>query len=181
MPQTIAMQRGSMAGTFNGTTEHLIFQQSGGNATRVIFNALSCWSGSSSGGFFNLMLSVTNSGTSVILPVAIKMSSAAIGSGGMFFLPDTSGIVSGATKMSSEATASAQTIVVASGSNWPAPNDLFITGGGVSQNSSNSNSAFEFCPKNFWIGSGDSVILRAKTTSNISGTIGWSFTTITET
>ena len=180
MAQTIAMQRGSTSATFN-STRYTLFTQSGGNATRVIINAITVWSGSGFGGWGNMMLQVLNSGTSVYLPIAIKMSGAAINPSAMTFIPETVGISGGAQQASSTATLTSQTLWYPDGSDWPNTNGMTIQGAVSNASSSNGNSNFEFCPRNFWIGSGDSVILQVKGSSNPSGTMGWSFTTITET
>ena len=180
MAQTIAMQRGSTSATFN-STRYTLFTQSGGNATRVIINAVTVWSGGGFGGWGNMMLQVLNSGTSVYLPIAIKMSGAAINPSAMTFIPETVGISGGAQQASSTATLTSQTLWYPSGSDWPNTNGMSIQGASSNAAEGNGNSNFEFCPKNFWIGSGDSVILQVKGPSNPTGTMGWSFTTITET
>jgi hypothetical protein len=180
MPQTIAMQRGSTAASFNNT-RYTLFTQSGGNATRVIINAITVWSGGGFGGWGNMMLQVQNSGTSVYLPIAIKMSGAAINPSAMTFIPETVGMNTGGQKPSSTDTLTGQTLWYPDGSDWPSAGGMTIQGAGTNAASANGNSAYEFCPRNFWIGSGDSVILQVKGSSNPSGTMGWSFTTITET
>jgi hypothetical protein len=180
MAQTIAMQRGSTSATFDNT-RYTLFTQSGGNATRVIINAITVWSGGGFGTPAAMMLQVLNSGTSVYLPIAMKSGGGAVSPSAMTFIPETVGVNAGAVRTSTTETLSGQTLWFPGGSGWPSASDANLVGAASNVSQSNGQFAFEYCPKNFWIGPGDSVILQVKGSSNPSGTMGWSFTTITET
>jgi hypothetical protein len=181
MAQTIAMQRGTTTITANGTGPTTLFTQSGGTATRVIINGIAGYSGGSSS-YWCMMLSVTNSGTSVNLPVAFKSTGGFTGSiGGCFFLSGLGAASNGGAQYSGAATTASAAVLGNYANTWPRSGDPIIAGANGSLVVSGSQAAvYEYCPQNFWIGPGDQVCLGLYNSAGSSVNVAFNFTTVTE-
>jgi len=182
MAQTIAMQRGTTTITANGTGPTTLFTQSGGTATRVIINGISGYSGSNYN-YWCMMLSITNTGTSVNLPVAFKSTGGTFGAcGGFFFLSGLGAASNGAAqKANTAATGTSAAVLLSNANTWPRSGDPVIVSvnDALTPNGS-SGAVYEYCPQNFWIGPGDSVCLGLYNSGGGSTNVAWNFTTVTE-
>jgi len=182
MAQTIALQRGSTTVASSGGSSVTLFTQSGGTATRVIINGLSIKNTQSSSGNV-AYLAVAQSGGTVFWGVAIKSISSVYSMAGIDFYPGVSNI-SGAQRSSTQYSQTGALVWGTSSTSIFPANDnpgsynIISTDNGASIVSQQSN--FEHCPQQFWIGSGDAVIMRFFANSGGTATIGYSFTTITE-
>jgi len=182
MAQTIAMQRGTTTITANGTGPTTLFTQSGGTATRVIINGISGYAAGTTN-YWCMMLSITNSGTSVNLPVAFKSTGGNGGStGGFFFLSGLGAASNGAAqKYNTASTGTSAAVLLSNANTWPRSGDPMIVAVDNALTCSGSASAvYEYCPQNFWIGPGDQVCFGIYNGASSSVNVAWNFTTITE-
>ena len=160
MAQTIAMQRGtgSIAGGSSVTTT--LFTQSGGTATRVIFNGLAWYSNSNASMAMSLYVSPSG-GAPYLIGYWKQFAQSSQ------FVPSLNGpfgLVTGSATLPDTFqyyTGAAQYIAL------------------VGPDSVSSSTGPASVAQNFWIGPSDSVILRAGN-SGTAQTFGYSFTTITE-
>lgn len=165
MAQTIAMQRGTS--TVAHTAQTTLFTQSGGLATRVIFNGLAGHNPAQTSS--QVVISVQPSGGA---PYVLGYGVSAYAD--WEFKPNTNtyGVVASGTSL------------------WP-DSFLYLSNTAstyvADQNGSTLNvvgpstSNYGFgIPQNFWIGPGDAVRMRFWQQAGNTCTFGWSFTTITE-
>lgn len=162
------MQRGTGVTSGTGFISTTLFTQSGGNATRVIFNGLSMKTGASQW-WATICVVASGGGSTVIgwgqfyasgtqfVPMAMQANTAYSPGG------NTSPTANLATAWANQGSATypgaSQPNLIANG--YPG----LSSGGGM--------------PLNFWIGPSDSVVLRIYNTGATTD-FGWSFTTITE-
>lgn len=182
MAQTIALQRGSATCSATGNSPATLFTQSGGTATRVIINGLSFKNSvTGSGGVAQLI--VAQSGGTVWWPVAIKAISNAGNSSGFDFYPGVS-VTYGAQRASTAYTLTGAAVLAMTGSSFPADTNVASYNIHSTDNAPSiiaSSSNYEHCPQQFWIGPGDSVQFKTFAGGGSgTATIGFSFTTITE-
>lgn len=169
MAQTIAMVRGS-GSLASGSADATLYTQSGGNATRVIFNGLSMKTSSGGTQWYTTICLISAGGSSSVLgwgrwyagaaqfvPMAMQANTAYSPGG------------------NSSATASLPTA-------WANQNNITYTGDSQPDQISSGYPGLALgggMPLNFWMGSGDSIRLR-NYNSSYSTNFGYSFTTITE-
>ncbi len=172
MAQTIAMYRGT-GSLASGTTNTTLFTQSGGSATRVISNSVVFYVNAINQ---NLYASVTvTPSTGVAYVVGHGLWTAA---GVQFTIADNVSAFSqslGATPapMYNFAQITQNTVANYAPGNVVHPYDVTI-------NTTTSNTRGGGLPGNFWIGSGDSVVLRINSATQAITAYSYSFTTITE-
>lgn len=184
MAQTIALQRGSTGVTWDGTTLTTLFTQSGGTATRVIVGGVSAHSSVSSP--LSMGMFVKQSGASVYTMVAFKSTS----SGGTSFSLDFFGGSTinnpfGQRASTANMTSSSSVIAGNASATYTALqnfNGILLAGGDAANYLGGTSSNYDVCPQQFWIGSGDSVVMKFFNFNNTAatGNVGYSFTTITE-
>tara|TARA_R110002126_G_scaffold70349_2_gene177137 strand:- start:80 stop:631 length:552 start_codon:yes stop_codon:yes gene_type:complete len=182
MAQTIALQRGSTTVAGSGGSSATLFTQSGGTATRVIINGLAIKNTTTSNGNA-AYLGVAQSGGSVFWGVAIKSLGSSLTIAGFDFYPGVSNM-SGAQRASTQFTQTGALVVGNNNANIFPANDNPASYTVLSTDNAtaiiSSQSSFENCPQQFWIGSGDAVVMRVFANTGGTITIGYSFTTITE-
>lgn len=181
MAQTIVLQRGSTTCSSTGNSPATLFTQSGGTATRVIINGLS-FKNSANGNGSAAQLIVAQSGGTVWWPVAIKTVGQNGTASGFDFYPGISNMA-GAQRATSAYTISSANILATTGTNWPCDTNVATYNVFTTDNQFSiitSSIQLEHCPQQFWIGPGDSVQMRIFNNSSGTATIGFSFTTITE-
>ena len=168
MAQTIAMQRGTSTTSGTGFISTTLFTQSGGLATRVIFNGLAHRSAQSQ---YWVSINVVSSGgsSSIIgwgqyyaqgsqfVPMAMQANTAYSAGGATG--PSANLPTAWANQSNTTYPGASQPNQIANG--YPG----LALGGGM--------------PLNFWIGPNDSVVHRIYNTGATTD-FGWSFTTITE-
>lgn len=185
MAQTIAIQRGELSLVWNNAL-YTIFTQSTGTATRVIFGGMNCYSGGSPGANVGMMTFIQNSTANRWTPVSIWSASKAAGQiCGFLTFPSQS-----STYRQSFA---GSTILQTNAGNSIGSQDSTGYIGGNSLNSvnmygGNSNTTFPFGtvgnmdqqPAQFWMGSGDSLVIRVISSSSSAAFLAYNFVTITE-
>lgn len=179
MAQTITLQRGTASMTLNGTTKYTLFTQSGGTATRVIINGVAVKANNaragimlgvfvqqSGGGFWTVALKITNNSANVAnLDLQRGQMALASSTGGGGTSTSGSALVGGST----------------GGSFYGDQN--MVTGnvfGATTSATMYSNSQYECCPNEFYIGPSDIVYLKAHNPFGDAGDYVYSFTCITE-
>ena len=182
MAQTIALQRGSTTVSSGGGSGVTLFTQSGGTATRVIINGLA-FKNSVAGSGCVAQLYVAQSGGSVFWAVAAKGASSGNACGGFDFFPGTFNMNGAQRESSSSSLTGAVILGINTNNVFPADGNvaaynIFSTNNVTSNVASMSN--YETCPQQFWIGSGDAVAMKIFNNGGGTATIGFSFTTITE-
>jgi hypothetical protein len=165
MAQTIAMQRGTSTVASNATTT--LWTQSGGTATRVIFNGMA-FKNSNTNVFSYYFIYVVPSGGA---PYVIQRGLTDRAAWQISPSYDGYGILSNTNQFGNMALFRLNTA-----STYPAdstsPNGvLYIPDG------NNNNTGI---PLNFWIGPSDVIKVTYAHDSGNTATFGWSFTTITE-
>jgi hypothetical protein len=184
MAQTIALQRGSTAITWNGTTLTTLFTQSGGTATRVCIGGVSAYTSVSSG--IAMAMFVKQSAVSVYTTVAIKSSGTQVNNyaldfyGGQAIYPQAMKFNTASTPSTSSVIASTNTANYTGLNNM---NGMAIYGADTVVYAGASTTAnYDVCPAQFWIGPGDSVVMKFfnNNDSSATGNVAYSFTTITE-
>jgi hypothetical protein len=180
MAQTIALQRGTASITWDGTTQTTLWTQSGGTATRVIFNGCSAYNNTASAGnFMSLFVKLSGGGSYGL--AATRVGNSTITSA-LTFCPGNVNVTGGANGSSQITSGSTiQTYNVAG--SYPLDIDMTYVGlqGGASGGTGfTSQNVFEFCPAQFWIGPGDAIVFKCKGATSNSGAVAYSFTTITE-
>lgn len=183
MAQTIALQRGSTSITWNGTTAYTLFTQSGGTATRVIIGGVSAYS--TNNGSINMAMFVKQSGTSNYLTIGYKGVGTASSSNSLDFYGGSAITPLPAQPASTNNSAGGTPILVNSNGGFFGAGDISNTAvQAINSQFSNSNSFFQFevCPQQFWIGPGDSVVMKFFNYSSAAATgiVAYTFTTITE-
>ena len=182
MAQTIVAQRGSASVTCDGTTAVTLFTQSSGIATRVILNSVT-FRDSSTGNSprMSLMINVNGSGNQtavalVSVPTGISSSGITMFPGGNP-MPHTNITANPQTYIdrwfivNTEASINIGQNISNTRWNYAGPNGSTMTSGA---------GAFESVPSQFWMNSGDVLLARCFTGNSGTGTIVYSFTTITE-
>jgi len=165
MPQTIAMQRGtSTVASANATT---LWTQSGGTATRVIFNGM---------GF-----RLANTGSNSYIDIVVVPSGGAPYVIAKLESDRTSWQFQAANNpysMNTSPNSFGDVVIFRSNSAGTYTGD-FATIAGVNyvQDASNQGTGL---PLNFWIGPSDAIVARFQNNASQTATFGWSFTTITE-
>jgi hypothetical protein len=187
MPQTVALQRGTASLTWNGTTQHTLFTQSGGIATRVVIGGISFTS--SSDGPLSIMLVVRLAGSaSNTVTVAFKGTSTRRNPTAIDFVPGVSPN-SSAQRPSTVETTSGQTVLAytsannqLSGSSSYNIQSVSATGADSATDTGSTSFNYEYCPLQFWIGPSDIVSVKVfnYNASGATGTVAFNFTTITE-
>jgi hypothetical protein len=169
MPQTIATQRGTGSATRNTSTT--LFTQSGGNATRVIFNQLAFYSSGASGSLsyptISIVHTVSNGSTNIIGWYKGYGSMA----GGQI-CPNPNG--TGPTQTNGTSNSNGGFMVNGNSYNYPGSDSFYIQGGYT------DISIGSYAPQNFWISSGDSVSLRYQESNPNTLNYAYHFVTITE-
>lgn len=165
MAQTIAMQRGTGTLSASGNTSATLFLQSGGSATRVIVNGIAFFTNSGTGNPMYMSLYVDSSGGPGYIVGKYYQYTAS----GQFTVSPSNGM---GTVGSGPGFGDCSTqLYNGSSTTWPAfasPSNVTAAFGGLSS-----------VMQNFWLGPGDSVVLRANN-GGLAQTYGYSFTTITE-
>lgn len=182
MAQTIALQRGTTTVTTDGTTAVTLFTQSGGIATRVIFNALgiSFATAANTGGVYIALFHQQSGGQATLIGYLNTNNTTknyqfnpgaspdndflgVYSSGQNSIMPAAPVLRSGASSMSANAGSVS-----------------FTYQGG-------SNTQLSLMAKNFYMGPGDSLFMKidaryqsGKSQSTTTANISYSFTTITE-
>ena len=180
MAQTVATQRGTgSSASYLGSAT--LFTQSGGNATRVIFNqfAATTSAGSVSYVYFTLNHIVSN-GSSNVIGWYQSSSGSTFNSLQLCPNPNASNPTSTA-QFSGTTSYSNNGILYGTSAAGAYPGDYVVLGFNYS-NTTNGNIT-SYAPQNFWIGSGDSVLIRWYwfQGGNYPGvTYAYHFTTITE-
>jgi hypothetical protein len=175
MAQTVATQRGT--GSASNNTITTLFTQSGGNATRVIFNQLAFYSNQLAGAFnyptISIVHTVSNGSTNLI---GWWKSGPSTVYGGQI-CPNPNGTSPMQTNGSASGTSFASNGGYLANNytfNYPGSYGYFYIFGSADTNYGS------YAPQNFWISSGDSVSLRFYD-SNSNGLIyAYHFVTITE-
>lgn len=184
MAQTIALQRGSAAITWNGTSLTTLFTQSGGTATRVCIGGVSAYS--SVAAPLAMGIFVKQSAVSVYTMIAFKTINSAVQSYSLDFFGGSSITTAGAQLSATNNTVSSQNIIGNTATvDYTAMSNfsgIEQAGGSVGIFLGGTQSNFEVCPQQFWIGAGDSVVMKFYNFNNTAatGNVGYSFTTITE-
>jgi hypothetical protein len=163
MAQTIAMQRGTGSLSASGNTSATLFLQSGGSATRVIVNGIAWYSAGSNSMYMSLYVD-SSGGPGYIVGRFYQYSQS-----GQFTVSPSNGM--GTVGWGSGALDCSSQLYTSGGSTWPA----FSSPSSVNVNHGGQSSVMQ----NFWIGPGDSVVLRANN-GGTAQSYGFSFTTITE-
>ena len=170
MAQTIAMQQGTGTVTSGSTTT--LFTQSGGIATRVIFNFISfyCSANVSSP---NLMVQHVSAGGGTGLIGYLKTDAG--GTNALQLMPAAGGTSPAQYVGNSASVVPTMTFPISSESNYM---------GSVTPSTFNirtpTSANMGFLPSNYWIGPGDAVRLGWTDGGGRSITVAWSMTTITE-
>ena len=189
MAQTVATQRGTgSSASYNGSAT--LFTQSGGNATRVVFNQLAAYTSTSEtvDTVYFTMNHVVSNGSSNVIGWYRYYGSNGLGSiGSLQLFPNPNG-TSPTESIPFVINTSLYTYNIHGGmtsgptGNYPGSSySLFMAG------PTNPNSPYisSYVPQNFWIGSGDSIVIRwywAWTASGYYPGINYAyhFVTITE-
>jgi hypothetical protein len=180
MAQTVALQRGTGTLSTTGTTSVTLFTQSGGLATRVIFNQLTWYlnAGTSSAGMTAILCLNSSGGQSSV--IALYRANSSTMWGGNFVNknngnPMPRSIYNGSGMVMSTSSMYQQSAAQAIGTN----------AGTVTINQ--GSSYIDTMPTNFWIGPSDALTFKmsannpaGKGTSPLTCTYSYSFTTITE-
>lgn len=183
MAQTIAIQRGSVACSWNNTST-TIFTQSGGTATRVIWGGVEVTQNTAGSGAVSCFWILSSGSTSTPIPIAIK----AVGnnsSGSLAMFPDGSsgkGLHSG-WQASTGAMISAQAVLKGTSAGTTFANGAggWTVAGGTNNGEQNISSQWwEQYPQNFWMGPSDSLVWKGSNGNNTAGTIYYTFVTVTE-
>jgi hypothetical protein len=157
MAQTVAVQRGTTTASSQSRTT--LFTQSGGISTRVILNQVAWYFSSGPGNNQqHQLLHVSSSG-----PVTL------IG----YYNSGQLGGISGQMMPNSDASLNANSGMlygVGGTANWPGSDFVSV----------NSGYGQSYMPQNYWIGPGDSIAFLQYNNSGYSATVGYHFTTITE-
>lgn len=157
MTQTIATVRGTGSGAGSGAAT--LFTQSDGNATRVIFNQFAAYSATSNRGSLSFTMNhvVSNGSTNTI---GWFRSSGDPGSTSFQLCPNPNG--TSPTQTAPYGSGGSTWInggIIGAAGNYPGSS----TGGGILVQvplTSTNNWATSYAPQNFWIGPGDSVVIR---------------------
>jgi len=180
MAQTIALQRGTT--TCASGSSVTLFTQSGGTATRVILNQLVWYSNGSGNNFSNenVILAHTSSGGYTSMLGYLRFNAANAGNALQFYAGQQGDI---GTQMAPQGTAGSVPLNAIYFNNSGASGSGFAinpTGVGTQFPQTNGNTQI-WCANNFWIGPSDTISFRHTDASNgFTATIGYSFTTITE-
>jgi hypothetical protein len=169
MAQTIATVRGTTTANYNSQTT--LFTQSGGNSTRVILNQLTWYYPSDPATNQRIhLLHVSSSGPITVIGYYLGY----IGLSGQM-MPNPNG------------TSPTQSIGI--GSSYGIANGVIAynnnvanwVGSGQPSYWTLSTNGSSYMPQNYWIGPGDSIaVVQYNTPYGYSATVGYHFTTITE-
>jgi hypothetical protein len=186
MAQTIAMQRGTVSITANGTTATTLFTQSGGAATRVITGGMTgSWSTLvSSSTSFSFILTVTPSGASYDNTIGYMQGYT---SGGNLYtfslLPEAGATGSQATNSYNVAINPSSTLTTSYGGPFSdniAYNNIYLNTSPAGASFNNNYLTYNAFPKQFWIGPSDVVRVKAFNYSGGTLYLTYSFVTVTE-
>jgi hypothetical protein len=182
MAQTIAAQRGTATVTSNGTTANTLFTQSTGTATRVILNSSAVKHGETQLDRMSLCINVNGTGNYAC--VALKgVSNTGNSSYGINMMPSSS-YTPLTTTMTGSSSYVDRWIQHAVNTNHylgsTVANDRWSFAGpnGVSQ--TGGNVSVDYVPSQFWLNSGDSLVLFHFCSAGGTSDCVYSFTTITE-
>jgi hypothetical protein len=183
MAQTIATQRGTGSGSQSGSAT--LFTQSGGNATRVIFNQFAAYGDYPYRSFVKFTMNhvVSNGSTNILGWYQAQ------GNDGTSFqlCPNPNGN-NPVGMIGSDAAAMSQNGGLIGGSNYAYPGNSYAVYLKSPYVYAGISSVSSYAPQNFWIGAGDSVVINWAYGSYYSGGNAFSpniiyayhFTTITE-
>ena len=184
MAQTIALQRGSAAITWNATSLTTLFTQSGGTATRVCIGGVSAYTSVASP--LTMGIFVKQSAVAVYTMVAYKSIASTVQAYSLDFFGGSQINANGAQRAATNATNSGSSVL---GNTLTADYTALCSFAGIEQAGADNavfpggtQSNFEVCPEQFWIGAGDSVVMKFLNFNNTAatGNVGYSFITITE-
>jgi hypothetical protein len=182
MAQTVAAQRGTTTVSGNGGTATTLFTQSTGTATRVILNSVVTKHSESN--LDRMALCINVNGTGNLALVAIKqVADMGRSTYGLAMLPDSNYV-----RLSTTTTGAATYI-----DSWVQYN----SSSNIYLGSSVASGRYEFAgpngsyqlqnsapldqvPGQFWMNSGDSLVILHFNQSNVTADVLYSFTTITE-
>jgi hypothetical protein len=190
MAQTIATQRGTGSGSQSGSAT--LFTQSGGNATRVIFNQFAAYAANSNytnSVTFTMNHVVSNGSTNII--GWFKMGGVASSSFQLFPNPNSTGPIEAVPVINSNGSIYSTNVnggISGVIGNYPgSSNNVNI---GVPATTIGYPTFSSYAPQNFWIGPDDSVVIRWSYGSYYDSsqpqwyypniTYAYHFTTITE-
>lgn len=186
MAQTIAIQRGELSLVWNDAL-YTIFTQSTGTATRVIFGGMNCYSGGSPGANVGMMTFIQNSAANRWTPVSVWSASKTSGQicGFLTFPSQSSTFRQSYSGSNILQTNAGNSIGSQSNTGYIGGNSL----GSVNMYGGGSNTGgFPFGtvgnmdqqPAQFWMGSGDSLVIRVVSSSSSAAYLAYNFVTITE-
>jgi len=159
MAQTVATQRGTGSGSQSGSAT--LFTQSGGNATRVIFNQFAAYAANSnytSSLTFTMNHVVSNGSTNII--GWYRTSAASSTSFQLFPNPNSTGPMETVPYINSNGQVYSSNVnggISGTVGNYPGSSNTVSIG--VPVNTSNPTFS-SYAPQNFWIGPDDSVVIR---------------------
>lgn len=183
MAQTIAAQRGTTTVTGNGSTSATLFTQSTGTATRVILNCVSTKHDEVTSDFLTMTLLINVNGTGNLAIVAQKQSSTSTnGRYGLAMMPGSNLHPVTTTTYNTnpyvdrwvQAQVGVKEYLGTTSyyrSSWYGPNGI---------NNQGYLTSWDNVPSQFWMNSGDSLILKYYNSLSNTVDILYSFTTITE-
>lgn len=185
MAQTIAAQRGTTTVSGNGSTATTLFTQSTGTATRVILNGVALkWDEATSGHCaMSLCVNVNGSGNYVCVGLrsTAYISSAMLGMSmmpGSSLYPVNTTPISSSVALTDRWTPYVNGVKAYFGSRLANGSWYFSGPGGI--NKSQQDSPTDFVPSQFWMNSGDSLVLIHINPAAYTADVVYSFTTITE-
>lgn len=181
MAQTVALYRGTTTATSSGGSVTLFTNSASGIATRVILNQLVFYSAGSGNNWTYLyasLLHISSAGpTSLIGHIRNVYSNA--GNGLQFYqgMQGDNGLQFASQGTGGSAPATGQYF----NQSGAAGAGMNVNPSGIAVNfpQTNSNVA-NWCVNNFWIGPSDAIAFRFTENTGYSATVGYSFTTITE-
>ena len=182
MAQTIALQRGVASITWDGTTQTTLFTQSGGTATRVVFNGCGAYNGSASAGMLMSIFVKLSGGTGSYCVASVWIGNSA-NNASIDFRPGNTNAVGGGTNGSAAINSGATVLAFNTASTYSMDVNMVyanLFGGMNASGGFGSGNIYEFCPAQFWIGPGDAIIFKCRAATSNSGQVAYSFTTITE-
>ncbi len=184
MAQTIAIQRGELSFTWNDTLS-TIFTQSGGTATRVIFGGYNSYTTGGPGSNVGMMTFIQNSAGNRWTPVSLWSGTRTSQNiYGFSVFPSQSNTTregyGGATALYNTGNA----IGSASGAGYlgttAITNAIIMGGNGNANLPFGATSNIDLQPSQFWMGPGDSLVIRVTSSSSGASYLAYNFVTITE-
>lgn len=189
MAQTVALQRGSTSVTANGTSYADLFTQSGGIATRVILNGISCFTqgGGTDYQLFAALLVKSAGSTTNVHTIGMKSLGAATVA--QFDFSPCDGVEGNFTGYSPTSTQAFSNKGAVNGQTYSATtfggstygvNSVLFSGGGANNTLGSNQLTYYAVPRDFWIGPSDVVCVKMVGGNTRTFTVAYTFTTITE-